>query len=281
MTPTKLPARSHPLRFSLSAALLAFVLLLVGVVPVGMAQTDDNANPSPTAGTAVSRDANRRADATTDRQTEYANSATKGPRIIVLPGQIRTNNASFAQRMTANNIADFGELELTRANFTVLERNALGAMQREVEMAYAMGDPEQARRLFQKGQFRSTKWIVKFDVLKAEQVAAASSGFSGGAVASVLGSLSGSAGAALGRLAGSVKTDEAAGVWVVGMRYKILDAATTEQIASGYAEEKMEMGKSSSSVLGMTRDASGQLTLDSLVQRLVQRNVAEIDARYK
>jgi hypothetical protein len=230
----------------------------------------------------VSRDANRRADSTMDRQIEYVNTAKKGPRIIVLPGQIKSNNAGFVQRVTANNIADFAELELTRANFTVIERSELGPMQREVELAYTMGDPDQARRLFQKGQLKSTKWIVKFDILKAEQVAAASSGFNGGAVASLLGALGGgSAAAAVGRVAGSVNSNEAAGVWVVGMRYKILDANTTEQVASGYAEDKMEMGKASSSVLGVSTDASGQLSLDSLVQRLVQKNVAEIDARYK
>ncbi|WP_418320482.1 hypothetical protein [Piscinibacter sakaiensis] len=238
-------------------------------------------NPSPLAGFGVSIDANRRADSTMDRQIDYANVAKKGPRIIVLPGQIRSNNASFLQQVTPNNIADFGELELTRANFTVLDRVELGPMQREVELAYTMGDAEQARRLFQKGSLRSTKWIVKFDVLKAEQVATASSGFSGGAVAGLLGALGGSAGAALGRVAGSVNTNEAAGVWVVGLRYKILDANTTEQVASGYAEDKMEAGKTSSSVMGASSAASGQLTLDSLVQRLVQKSVAEIDARYK
>ena len=43
----------------------------------------------------------------------------------------------------------------------------------------------------------------------------------------------------------------------------------------------MEMGKKTSSVFGVSTGASGQLTLDSLVQRLVQKNVAEIDAKYK
>lgn len=269
------PARAHGLaRFGATLALAASILAFTQPAPAA------DGNPSPLAGFGVSRDANRRADSTMDRQIEY--SAKKGPRIIVLPGQVKSNNASFTQRVTANNIADFGELELTRANFTVIERGELGPMQREIELAYTMGDPDQARRLFQKGSLKSTKWIVKFDILKAEQVAAASSGFNGNAVAGLLGALGGgNAANALGRVAGSVNTNEAAGVWVVGMRYKILDANTTEQVASGYAEDKMEMGKASSSVMGVSTDASGQLTLDSLVQRLVQKNVAEIDARYK
>ena len=61
----------------------------------------------------------------------------------------------------------------------------------------------------------------------------------------------------------------------------MIDADTTDQVATGYAEKKMEMGKKTSSVLGVSTGASGQLTLDSLVQRLVQKNVAEIDAKYK
>ena len=61
----------------------------------------------------------------------------------------------------------------------------------------------------------------------------------------------------------------------------MIDADTTDQVATGYAEEKMKMGKKTSPVLGVSTGASGQLTLDSLVQRLVQKNVAEIDAKYK
>jgi hypothetical protein len=80
---------------------------------------------------------------------------------------------------------------------------------------------------------------------------------------------------------GSVKTDEATGVWIIGMRYKILNANTTEQVATGYTEQKMEVGAKSSSVLGYSKGAQGGLTLDGMVQRLVQQLMAEIDARHK
>ena len=43
----------------------------------------------------------------------------------------------------------------------------------------------------------------------------------------------------------------------------------------------MEVCAKSSSVLGVSQGAAGGLTLDSLVQRLVQSCVAEMDARYK
>jgi hypothetical protein len=65
------------------------------------------------------------------------------------------------------------------------------------------------------------------------------------------------------------------------MRYKILDANTTEQVATGYTEEKMEVGAKSSSVLGVSSGAQGGLTLDGMVQRLVQKLVWEIDSRHK
>jgi len=70
-------------------------------------------------------------------------------------------------------------------------------------------------------------------------------------------------------------------VWIIGMRYKIIDANTTEQVATGYTEEKMELGAKGSSVMGVSSGASGGLTLDSMVQRLVQKNVWEIDSKYK
>jgi len=240
-------------------------------------------NPSPMAGSSISQDANQRADGTMNQQVTYANAAQKGPRIIVLPGQIKSNNATFLHHISVNNIADFAELELSRANFTIVERTNLGPLLQEMELAYNMGDPAQARRAFQKGKLSTTKWVVKFDILKAEQVATASSGFDGGALSSIIGIFGrGSTAAHAGAtVAGSVRTQGDAGVWVIGMRYKIIDANTTEQVAQGYIEEKMETGKKSTSIFGVSTGASGQLTLDSLVQHLVQKNVIEIDAKYK
>ena len=43
----------------------------------------------------------------------------------------------------------------------------------------------------------------------------------------------------------SVHNSESTGVWVIGMRYKIVNAETTEQLATGYTEEKMEVGSTS------------------------------------
>jgi hypothetical protein len=91
----------------------------------------------------------------------------------------------------------------------------------------------------------------------------------------------GKTGAAGSTVAGSVQTDDEARVWNIGLRYKIIDGNSAEQVANGYFEEKMEFGATAGSVLGANRRATGQLTLDTLVQRLVQKSVAEIDARYK
>ena len=270
-------------RWFRSAALTFAAAALAGCVGGTMGGgVRQDGNPSPIAGGSSSTDANQRADTAQARTIQYANAAKKGPRIIVLPGEIKSNNTTFVQRVTANNIADFGEIELTRANFTVLERNQLGPLLREMELAYNVGDRAQAQRAFQKGKISTTRWVVKFDILKAEPVASSGGGFSGGAAAQLINIFgSGKAAAAGSTVAGSVQTNEEAKVWNVGMRYKILDANTAEQVANGYFEDKMELGATSTSVLGVNQRATGQLTLDSLVQRLVQKSVAEIDARYK
>ena len=80
---------------------------------------------------------------------------------------------------------------------------------------------------------------------------------------------------------GSVKTGESSGVWIIGMRYKIINAETTEQVAQGYTEEKMEVGAKSTSVLGISESQQGGVSLDTMVQRLVQKSVWEIDNKYK
>lgn len=239
-------------------------------------------NPSATAGSSSSEKANEMADKGMYKEVEYANAGKRGPMLVVIPGEIKSNNATFTQKFGPNNIADFGELELGKANFGILERSDMGPLMQEFQLAYTMGDPDSARKMLQKGKLRTTKWVVKFDILKAEQVAKAQEGFDGRAVGQLLSIFGGGrGGAAAGTVAGSVQTGEATGVWIIGMRYKILDANTTEQMATGYTEEKMEVGAKSTSVMGFSQGAQGGLTLDGMVQRLVQKLVWEIDHKYK
>ena len=65
------------------------------------------------------------------------------------------------------------------------------------------------------------------------------------------------------------------------MRYKIMDANTTDQVAQGYKELKMEVGAKQTSFMGYSQAAKGGVGLDTMVQRLVQTAVWDIDAKYK
>jgi hypothetical protein len=229
----------------------------------------------------ASEKANQQADQARYQPIVYANAAKPGPQIIVLPGEIKSSNATFTQKVTTNNIADFAEIELEKASFQVLERSDLGPMLDEIQLAFGLGDP-QAMKKFQKGKFKSTKWFVKFDILKAEPVAAVHKGFSGAPIGAIAGAfIGGNAGYATSVGAGSVESHESSGVWLVGLRYKIMDASTTEQKANGYFEEKMEIGAKSSSVLGVSQSQQNVMTLDGLAQRLVQEAVADIDMKCK
>src|SRR5581483_6194750 len=235
------------------------------------------------AGGGVSQRANAAADKALDKGVVYTNASKPGPRLIVIPGEIKSNNASFTQKIGANNIADYAELELSKANFTVLERSDLGPLVNEIQLAYNTGDPDEAHKIMQKGKLKTTRWVVRFDILKAEPVAAQKSGFNGGVASSLLGAFGrgGQAASAAQTVAGSVDTSGASNVWIVGMRYKILDATTTDQVATGYNELKMETGATSTSVGGVSSAAGGGVSLDTLVQRLVQRSVWDIDYKNK
>ena len=88
-------------------------------------------NPSPTAGSSTSQQANEMADKAMYKPVEYKNVAKKGPMVVVIPGEIKSSNASFTQKFGPNNIADYAELELGKANFKVLERADLGPLLNE------------------------------------------------------------------------------------------------------------------------------------------------------
>lgn len=258
---------------------LGTALLLAGCLASGGQGSGVFGGSKPTSG--AQQDAAARAESSTYRAADYANAAKRGPRVIVLPGDIKTTNSAF--RPNANNIADFGELELGRANFTVLERSALGSMVGEMQTAFALGNATQAKRLFEKGQLQSTRWIIKFDVLKAEPVTEASSGFDGAAVGRIVDIVAGNtkAGQISSTTASSTRTAEEAKAWLIGMRYKVIDAATTEQVATGYYEEKMLTGRKSTSILGMSSGSRDFASVDTMVQYLVQKCVAEMDAKNK
>jgi hypothetical protein len=240
-------------------------------------------NPSPNVGSSTSQQANAAADTAAYQEVSYTNKDKRGPALVVIPGEIKSSNAGFLQKFGPNNIADFGELELSQANFAVLERSNLGPLLNEISLAYNLGDPDAARKTMQVGKLKTTKWVVKFDILKAEQIAENKKGFDGRALGGLISGFGGFGGGnyAAGQVAGSVQTAESSGVWLIGMRYKIMDANTTEQVAQGYKELKMEVGSNSTSVLGVSQSAKGGVGLDTMVQRLVQTTVWEIDNKYK
>ena len=184
-------------------------LISLGLSPAVLAGPPtwgSESNPAPTAGSDVSNRANDAANKGMYTEVKYENAAKQGPKIIVLPGEIKSRNASFTTKFGPNNIADFAELELNKANFQVLERSDLGPMLNEIQLAYSTGDPEEAQKLMNKGRLKNTRWLVRFDVLKAEPVAAQKKGFNGGVAGSLLGILGHSqVTSAAGSVAGSVE----------------------------------------------------------------------------
>ncbi len=267
----------------LQRASIAATLFAALAAGNALAEGPEFGNPSPTAGSSTSEKANAAADVAAYKEIEYTNKGKKGPALIVLPGDVKSNDANFMQKFGPNNIADYAELELSNANFKVLERNNLGKILNEISLAYNLGDQKAARKSMQMGKLKTTKWIVKFDILKADKIADVKKGVDGRAIGNVIGALFGgsTAGNVAGHVAGSVQTSEGTGVWLIGMRYKIINASTTEQEAQGYKELKMELGVKGSSVMGISEQASGGIGLDTMVQRLVQTAVWEIDQKYK
>ena len=268
-------------RLFISSKAFAAALCLLFVAGAELGAQPTFGNPSPTAGSSTSDKANAAADAAAYQEVNYVNKGKKGPALVVIPGEVKSSNASFMQKFGPNNIADFGELELSNANFPVLERSNLGNLVQEISLAYNLGDVASARKTMKVGKLKTTQWIVKFDILKAEQIAENKKGFDGRAVGGLLSLFGGMGGAGANVVAGSVQTQDSTGVWLIGMRYKIMDASTTEQVAQGYKELKMEVGSSQTSVMGVSEGAKGGVGLDTMVQRLVQTAVWDIDSKYK
>jgi hypothetical protein len=148
---------------TLMAKLLALVTILAGLSLSGCetnpAKPTEANNPSPTANSASSQKANQMADKAMYQPIEYSNAAIKGPQLVIIPGEIKSNNATFTQKFGSNNIADFGELELSNANFGVLERrtSALCSTNSSLPIPWEIPTP---RASSAKGKFKATKWSL-------------------------------------------------------------------------------------------------------------------------
>ena len=211
----------------------------------------------------------------------YANKDKPGPQVIVLPGEIKTSDNFFKTKYSGDNIADFAELELGNDGFKVLERADLSSIIQEFQTAYALGDTATVKKYLKNGKLHTTKYILRFDILKAEKAAVQHSGINGAAAVGAITSIFHTKPGAAGDTASTLNTDSTQATWLVGMRYKIIDANTTEIVAQGYHEETLDTGGSSTQFLGISGGEKKPFTLDSMVQRLIQENVAEIDAKYK
>jgi len=271
-----------------------FSLLIVAIAATLGAPASTIAQPrfesaAPTSGTAVSRAANESVDRAAYQRISYSNAGKRGAALVVMPGEIRITDPVLTQLVLPSSIADWAELELAQANFMVLERSALGGVLMEVDNATRLGDRAAMESLVRSGQLKGTRWLTKFDLLKAEPIATASRGVDGQPVADVVGilgqwsnSLRGQRAAQVGQVAaGSVQADRTAQVWLVGMRYRVIDAESGEQAGQGYVEERMESGAQGTTVMGVSGSSQGGVGFDTMVQRLVQRAVWEIDARFK
>src|SRR4030095_5605066 len=101
----RISAAFHPARSLIAISLIACASLALAQPRFESA--------SPTAGGKTSQQTNATADKTVYQAVDYSNKNIKGPLLVVIPGEIKSSNATFLQKFTANNIADFGELELS------------------------------------------------------------------------------------------------------------------------------------------------------------------------
>ncbi len=234
----------------------------------------------------ASQTAHEMADQTMYKPVVYANASVPGPEIVVLPGAVQGAHLTFRQKVGANNIADFAEMELEKDGFKVLERANLDAMVDEISLAANLGDAD-ALRLFKVGKFRAARCLVRFDLIKAEQVSQTSKSFDGTLAGVLIGGIVGgltdnsSLGTATGATIASIKSGESVSVWKAGMRYVLIDAVTGQQIATGEVEETIDVRKTLQGFLGSTEEKGNMLPMDALTLRMIQTAVARIDAEHK
>ena len=93
-----------------------------------------------TGGKTASEQANEQAEKATYKPVEYINSSISGPELLVLPGEIKSSDTGFPQKITMDIIADYAELArlqlVSRARMTQIMSLVLLAPDIQEEILY-------------------------------------------------------------------------------------------------------------------------------------------------
>jgi len=231
----------------------------------------------------ASQTANEMADQVAYQPIEYVNAKTAGPAVVILPGSVKSGHILYRQKIGDGNIADFGEMEMEKAGFPILDRANLDAIVEEISLAAQMADP-QALKLFRKGKFANARYLVRFDVIKADRLSQSRKSFDGALAGALVGGIlagvtdSAEIGTATGTAIASIKSDEETSVWGMGMRYTVIDAVTGVAVSTGEVDETVDVRRTLKGFLGSTEQKSNLLPLDAVTLRMVQQCVARIDS---
>ena len=212
----------------------------------------------------------------------YENAAQAGPSVIVVGGTLTSKTYEFLSQIKADNLREYGELELGKANFKVMEKNSLPNIYQEIAIAANLGDGSVAKR-FSKHKITPPQWFVVFDIadvsaqtLNFSYTDKNSAMFAGALMGSFLGS------ASLGQgVIGSINNAKEQRAWNVTLRYRILDGVSGRQLHEGQFTEQATINRELTGFLGVDAAQAGGLTLGTVTQRLVQRAVADIDKQHK
>ncbi len=215
----------------------------------------------------------------------YENAAKPGPRVTVLPGEVASASYEFLAQVKPDGLREFAELELGKANFTVLDKNSLGDIYQEIALAANLGDGSVASPLSQHDA-TPPQWLVIFDVVdvKTQTTAFTFTDKNAAAVAGALmgGMFLGSAGAQLGSgLVGSINSAEEQRLWNITLKYRILDGGTGQPLLQGTFTEQATITRELKGFLGVDEAQAGGITLTTVAQRLVQKAVQEMDQKHK
>ena len=236
----------------------------------------------------------RRTPPPTRRSTSrsiYTNAAKKGPAVIVIPGEIKSNNATFLQKFTANNIADFGEIELSSANFQVLERSNLGPVAQRIRARLQPRRSGPGAQVPEDGQAEDAPSTSSSSTSsrpsRSLRRSRASTAARVGQMAGLLGVFAGSRGGAAGRCrrrhrqsVRCIRTKRrASGSSACATRSSMPRRPSRSPPAT--PRRRWKSARLRPAVLGVQQSQQGGVSLDTMVQRLVQKSVWDIDQKYK
>lgn len=211
-----------------------------------------------------------------DGRGEKSYTVAKGGSFVVLRGRVCPLHPFFQNISLPENCDEFGEIELSKANFTVMGKEILQGNDSDYEFALFTGDYWTMKKMKDK-YLQNVDYVAVFDVSSLNMISNTSQSSSGSDIAFAAQLVGLGVVGLVGETLNSMESSNSSQKWCMVIRCRVYIAESGKVVFDKKFEVYDNTAEISSKILGVEGNRKDQLKVDSMVHEGVRLAVSDID----